>query len=348
MDSRKVKQIIYGGGFLAFIFAVLAGGYFLFVKPAPTCFDNKQNGGETGIDCGGSCAPCQNKNAKPIVFNWIRNFSSMDGKIVITSEIKNPNDNVGASDFAYEFSIYNKNSEKIKTVFGHSFIYPSEVRYLIEAVTGIDDSEIAGINLDFSEYNWVSAENFKEPQIQLKRSITKIYDPKQNLIPLYSFSRTLSQGFSGEDVKLLEDFLIYKGYFKNSSDNNFDSETKKSLAKYQADNNLSPASGDFDVSTLNFVNADIAKIRKQITESQNIYFLTIEGTVKNIDTVNVSKAVINGFVYNKLGGLIAFSKTEIENLNPGDEKDFRIIFPRDIIVSNIDPDQTKIYIDSIR
>lgn len=47
-----------GGARAALLTSTACGG-----APAPTCSDGIQNGTETGIDCGGSCAPCQQPTA---------------------------------------------------------------------------------------------------------------------------------------------------------------------------------------------------------------------------------------------------------------------------------------------
>src|SRR3989344_4017448 len=52
--SRRRKNIISLIIFVALIVLVGLPTYFFFYK-APTCFDSKWNGSETGVDCGGAC-----------------------------------------------------------------------------------------------------------------------------------------------------------------------------------------------------------------------------------------------------------------------------------------------------
>ncbi|QLG46296.1 DUF4856 domain-containing protein [Costertonia aggregata] len=42
----------------------------------PTCTDGVQNGDETGIDCGGSCAPCETAIENPATYSFARNGES--------------------------------------------------------------------------------------------------------------------------------------------------------------------------------------------------------------------------------------------------------------------------------
>ena len=64
-DYLFYAKVMYGTetAFAADIFHVVE------IKPA-TCFDEMQNQGEEGIDCGGPCEPCEAKE-KPFIYIWI-------------------------------------------------------------------------------------------------------------------------------------------------------------------------------------------------------------------------------------------------------------------------------------
>lgn len=347
MEQRRIKQLIYGAVFLGIIFLVIFGVYFIWLKPAPTCFDSKQNQGETGIDCGGPCAPCEQKYAKNLDISWVKNFSNADDKIVLVAEIKNPNLNYGAGDFVYSFDIYNKFGEKAKTISDQSFIYNGEVKYLIKAID-FKPQDFSKSELSFSQFVWKSKDDFKKPQVRLKEFKTNISTSQQSLVPFYTFTRNLYSGIKGEDVKFLEEFLKSQGFFTGAPDNSFNSTTKSSLIKYQKANNLLPATGYFDSKTRNFINSQIEKIKSSVSETAAVYPVTVDGTVKNDDVIKISKIIVNSFVFDNLGIMMSASKTELENLNPGDEKSFRIIFPQNIDVKSVNPNLTKVYVDAIR
>lgn len=347
MEPRRVKQIIFGILYVCFLLLVISGIYFLFLKPASSCFDNKQNSNETGVDCGGSCIPCEQKYAQPLKFNWIKNFSNGENKIILVAEIKNPNLNYTASDFIYTFNVFDKGGYKILTESNHSFIYTSEVKYLLQPID-MKFSDFGRAELDFSNYVWKSKSDFSKPNVVIKEFKTAIYSPQQGLIPFYNFTRILSVGSQGEDVKYLEDYLKSQGYFTGEPDNIFNKITQNSLVKYQKANGISPATGSFNTKTLEFVNSQIAKIQASASQTSAVYPLTIDGVIKNSDTIIISKTIINGFVFDQYGVMMAASKTELENLNPTDEKSFRIIFPKSVDIKFIAPNLTKIYIDAIR
>ena len=94
---RKFKQFIYLLFYVLCWSAVIAGIYFLFLKPAPSCFDNKQNQGEEGIDCGGPCSKvCIPQAIKTItVVNRVVWLEASPNNYVAFAEVKNDN-----SDFA--------------------------------------------------------------------------------------------------------------------------------------------------------------------------------------------------------------------------------------------------------
>lgn len=78
----------------------------------------------------------------------------------------------------------------------------------------------------------------------------------------YVFTKTLSLGSTGEDVRQLQIFLNSKGYTiastgpgsKGNESSYFGNATKKALAKYQADNKIYPSAGLFGPLTKSFVN----------------------------------------------------------------------------------------------
>lgn len=257
MDSRAIKQIIYGSFFILVFIAIIGMIYFLFFRTGPTCFDNIQNQNETGIDCGGVCAiSCEQKNAEPLEVSYVKKIKDGNDKAILLAQIKNPNFEYGASDFSYDFNVYDLDNNRIKNIPGHSFIYPGETKYLFEIIDA--GKNYTTQDLLISQYVWKSSEEFKKPNIQLKDNKTEI----------------------------------------NSVD--------------------------------------------------SIYPLIVSGVVKNIDVIVAAKTIISAFVYDNADAVIGVSKTELENLNPTEEKKFTIVFPADIDVSLVNQNATKVYIDAAK
>lgn len=318
MEKRLVKQILYGAGYLTFFFLVVFFVYLIWLKPAPTCFDNKQNQGETGIDCGGPCSPCEIKTLLPIEAVEIKKFAG-DGQTILVAEIKNPNLNWAAS-FSYAFNVLGEKGAGVKTLTKDSYIYAGEIKYLFETAE-VNPQSITDIKISFSDVSWKTEEEFPKPEIQIRGLKTemagqeevanivvsgfiannnafnlskvriiafllnrtgvqigasktelenirafeeksfKINFPKNiSLIttqttPLYNFTRDLTVGSKGEEVKKLQEFLKEQGLFEGEITDSFNLATKNALIKYQKNVGISPASGYFGPKTRSYINS---------------------------------------------------------------------------------------------
>ncbi len=133
--KRTFKQLIYGLFYLACWTGIFLVIYNAFLKPAPSCFDNIQNQGEEGIDCGGPCAKvCTPGTLQPIaggvsVFP-LGSPSSTQQAISLLANIKNPNSDFAARSFSYAFGIYDANGNSLATSSGDSFVYAQEIKYI--------------------------------------------------------------------------------------------------------------------------------------------------------------------------------------------------------------------------
>ena len=127
-----MKQVIYGVLYLVVFVGVALGIYFLFFHTAPSCFDGAQNQGETGVDCGGPCAKvCVPATLPEIVVGNVRVFASSPGHYTFLAEVENHNTGFASPNFAYAFDLYDASGTLIGLVPGQSFIYASEVKYLL-------------------------------------------------------------------------------------------------------------------------------------------------------------------------------------------------------------------------
>ena len=94
-----------------------------------TCFDNKQNGSEQGIDCGGSCEPCLGE-VKDLIVVWSKALKLGNGKYDAAALIKNPNLFAGLPLLKYKFKFYDANNILIAIRAGETFINPGD-RYVV-------------------------------------------------------------------------------------------------------------------------------------------------------------------------------------------------------------------------
>lgn len=152
--------------------AIGFGVYWLFIRPAPTCFDNKQNQKETGIDCGGSCISCDLKNVKPLVISTPVLFD-LEGAISVVFKVANPNDNYGAESFVYKVNFYNKNNQLYDSITNKSFIYSGDSKELAEINTAVVKNEISRAEILTSDIKWLSEKEWKKPLFNVMNAQTK-------------------------------------------------------------------------------------------------------------------------------------------------------------------------------
>jgi len=345
--SSRLKQVIYGAGFLLFFSAVLFGVYALMFRSAPTCFDNKQNGEETGVDCGGICAPCAQKYAQAPIVGTTRTFES-NGKTVVVAAINNPNDDYGFNDMRYVMQAFDVSGQVIASTGGHAFIYDRKTkgeRYLVDTLD-VSGESVAGVAVEFFEPQVVSRMEFVEPKVSVKRSSTDIVGLKKTTEPIYIFTRTIDAKTTGDEVKKLEEFLWQKQFLKKLPDGTFDADTKAALVAYQKARSITPASGLFGPLTRAKVNAEVERVTKVTIEPGGE--VSISGTIKNADIIDASEVVITGLLYDASGVMVGGSKTELDAVYAAEERPFKMLFPKAVPLDRIDTTKTRVFVDAIK
>ncbi len=194
MTYRSIKQLIFG----IFYFLILAalGGviYFLFFYQTPSCFDNRKNQGEIGIDCGGPCVSCEIKTAKPLEVIWAKAFKITNKQISVAAKIRNPNLAVGALNFNYKFDIYGPFGVKLRTFTGNSFIYPGEInKYIIGAGIDLPSTEdITAVEFGNSDWQWVDKDQFIKPEVVVRDLNSTFSKNKENFLEIGGVARNIS------------------------------------------------------------------------------------------------------------------------------------------------------------
>lgn len=137
------RQILY---FTILFGALIVAGVILiypYFNKVPTCFDNKQNGDEAGLDCGGSCQKVCTVDALKLVTLWSRAFEVVPGKYNLMAYVENQNRESGIASINYEFKVYDDNNIFIARQSGTTFISSNDRTAVFES--GIDTgNRIAG------------------------------------------------------------------------------------------------------------------------------------------------------------------------------------------------------------
>lgn len=137
------------------------------LKPAPTCFDGKQNQGEEKADCGGPCLPCAEEiSAQDLKITEKAFVSGGPRKYDVMAKISNSNDQYGSPEFSYKFILKDNNGTILTEQEGKSFILPSETKYLIgtNLETGLKP---AVLEINIFDCRWETFFAYKKPQLNI-------------------------------------------------------------------------------------------------------------------------------------------------------------------------------------
>jgi len=160
MSWASRKRTAYLGGVFLF-FAVLLGiPLALWLYEAPTCFDGKQNQGETAIDKSGPCTILDERALQPSSVLWSRAFSVRGGLYSAVAYIENPNDGAGVRAVNYRFGLYDQNNVLIAERKGTTFIMPGGITPVFEGGIGTGNRIVARTYFEFSSsLVWERVEN---------------------------------------------------------------------------------------------------------------------------------------------------------------------------------------------
>ena len=120
------RRLIYTLSIIGFLAAVLAYPLFSFLYEKPTCFDGKQNQGEAGIDCGGSCELlCAFEAVAPVIL-CSKSLEVEPGLYDAVAYVENPNVGAGVRSIPYSFKLYDDKGILVAERAGSTFINPKE------------------------------------------------------------------------------------------------------------------------------------------------------------------------------------------------------------------------------
>jgi len=177
---RGLKRFLYGLLCLAVFGALVAGVYFLLLKPAPTCFDLKLNQNEEEIDCGGVCAKdCAVATLRPIeVPDGVALFPLDAARASILVRVVNPNTTHGARNFAYRITFFDGEERILKTLSGNSFLHAGEESYVFLPIVEISTDRVGRSEFAIDAPEWIRAAEFLAPRIKID-SLKTIRDTRE-------------------------------------------------------------------------------------------------------------------------------------------------------------------------
>lgn len=111
MKWAQRRKFIYGFSIGVFVIAVVV--YLLrgFIAPTPTCSDNKQNGYESGVDCGGTCALRCTSEIQTQRIIWARALETSPNTYDLVAFISNKNTDSATPSLLYTFTAYDEDGK---------------------------------------------------------------------------------------------------------------------------------------------------------------------------------------------------------------------------------------------
>ncbi len=163
---RGLKKFLYGLLYLAAAGLLVFWWYRAAVAPVPSCFDGVRNGGETGIDCGGPCEPCEVKNLLPLRAERVRTFRTDGGDVAAVAALVNPNE-AYEGDVSYTVSFRDEENKEIGSVARTATVPPGGVWYAYEAYRERGRS-VAGADVQLTETTWRKRTDALRPAVSVR------------------------------------------------------------------------------------------------------------------------------------------------------------------------------------
>lgn len=170
------RQVVYILTTLLVLAALSAYPIYKFYNKPATCFDEKQNQSETGIDCGGECNLFCSDEVRDIIVNWSESVFVKDGLYDLAASIENPNFRAGSEDIEYVFKIYDEDNALILEKSGTTFIEPREKFVIFEP--GVDMGSKTPFKTVFEIGNnsvWTKMESTPSVVRLKNKKLSKVY-----------------------------------------------------------------------------------------------------------------------------------------------------------------------------
>ncbi len=162
--------VLFFGGIA---FSVL---YPKLTKP-PTCSDGKQNGVETGVDCGGMCAKACLEQADNVSVLWSRVFRVVPGRYNAVAYLVNHNKNTAIQKINYRFRFADANNIYIGKRDGSTYVPPTGKFAVFEPAIDLGSSVPVFVSFEFTQVpNWVFVSEEKINQVKTTVSNISLID----------------------------------------------------------------------------------------------------------------------------------------------------------------------------
>lgn len=144
------RRLEYGSYVFAFFALVLTGVYFSYFYSPSSCFDNEQNNGEAGTDCGGACVRICAFEVTPLKVVWAESFKVFPDQYNALAYIENKNKAAATPELRYTFRLYGQNgliTERTNT----TIIPPDSVYPIFEGRIKTNGEEVIRTEIELDD-----------------------------------------------------------------------------------------------------------------------------------------------------------------------------------------------------
>ena len=150
---------------------------FPYFNRSPTCTDLKQNGNESGVDCGGSCLKACVREVDEISILWSRSFRVVPGRYNALAYLENKNKNVAVNKVRYRFRFADKDNIYIGKKEGETYIPPGGKFAIFEPAINVGNSIPVYTTFEFTEnLTWLNVAEDKIDQLKVLVSNIRLED----------------------------------------------------------------------------------------------------------------------------------------------------------------------------
>ena len=162
------RQLLYYAVGLLFATILLFVLWQAFLTRTPTCTDGIQNGGETGVDCGGVCAKICLGDARSPNILWARAFPAGPQNYTLVAYVENRTDGAAAKGVPYALQLFDANNELVIDREGVVDLPPVAVVPVVIPSLNVGNREVARTLFRFTaEPQWERVRADVLPQVRI-------------------------------------------------------------------------------------------------------------------------------------------------------------------------------------
>ncbi len=161
------RKFLYGGSFIVLIGLIFLAVAYGFLYRTPACTDGKQNGDETGIDCGGSCKLLCTSDALTPVVLWSKVFNISGDVYTAVAYVQNPNSTSRNPKAEYQFKIYDASNRLITVKDGVTTIPKNKKFAVFEVGLVLKGAKPKSADFAFTSLASWEKDTTKEPDLSI-------------------------------------------------------------------------------------------------------------------------------------------------------------------------------------